>query len=499
MSTEDPALQTQDSADAVERALRAGLEDFELSDEDRALLERGDAALDAEADPRPAAGRGRRRPPERRQVDAGQPDHRPPRGRRRGRARGHPRPRRLRRRVGRPPVHPRRHRRLGHRRHRHPPAGRRAGRDRRRPRRRRAVRRRRHRRRHRRRRELRQAAAPRRQAGRAHRQQGRRPAHRGRRRGAVEPRARPAVARSRRCTGGGAATSSTPCSRCCPRSPRWAAPTSAAARAGSRCSAARTSASPRCSTSSSATSGSSSTASPARPATPSTSWSSSAARRGASSTPPASGAACTRPAGSDFYASLRTQTALEKAEVAVVLVDASEPITEQDVRVIQQVIDAGRALVIAYNKWDLIDEERRHFLEREIERDLVQIPWAPRVNVSARTGRHMDRLVPALETRARLVGHAHLHRSAERLPRRGRRGAPAPGARRQAAPHPLRDPGRHPTRRGSCCSRRGSSRPATGGSSSAACARSSASSAPRSRSRCGCARSAPAAESGRMP
>ncbi|MGL5929378.1 MAG: ribosome biogenesis GTPase Der [Dermatophilaceae bacterium] len=101
--------------------------------------------------------------------------------------------------------------------------------------------------------------------------------------------------------------------------------------------------------------------------------------------------------GADFYASLRTRTALEKAEVAVVLVDAAETITEQDVRVIQQVIDAGRALVIAYNKWDLTDEERRHFLEREIERDLVQVPWAPRVNVSARTGRHLDKLVPALD------------------------------------------------------------------------------------------------------
>lgn len=102
--------------------------------------------------------------------------------------------------------------------------------------------------------------------------------------------------------------------------------------------------------------------------------------------------------GADFYASLRTQTALEKAEVAVVLVDASETIAEQDIRVIQQVIDAGRALVVAYNKWDTLDEERRYYLEREIERDLVQIPWAPRANISARTGRHMDRLVPAIET-----------------------------------------------------------------------------------------------------
>ena len=102
--------------------------------------------------------------------------------------------------------------------------------------------------------------------------------------------------------------------------------------------------------------------------------------------------------GADFYASLRTQTALEKAEVAVVLIDAEEAIAEQDIRVIQQVIDAGRALVVAYNKWDILDEERRHYLEREIEKELVQIPWAPRVNISALTGRHMDRLVPAIET-----------------------------------------------------------------------------------------------------
>jgi len=102
--------------------------------------------------------------------------------------------------------------------------------------------------------------------------------------------------------------------------------------------------------------------------------------------------------GADFYASLRTQTALEKAEVAVVLIDAEDAIAEQDIRVIQQVIDAGRALVVAYNKWDILDEERRHYLEREIEKELVQIPWAPRVNISALTGRHMDRLVPAIET-----------------------------------------------------------------------------------------------------
>jgi GTP-binding protein len=102
--------------------------------------------------------------------------------------------------------------------------------------------------------------------------------------------------------------------------------------------------------------------------------------------------------GADFYASLRTQAALERAEVAVVLLEASERLTEQDTRIISTVVESGRALVLAFNKWDLTDEERRHYLEREIETDLNQVRWAPRVNISARTGRHVDRLVPALDT-----------------------------------------------------------------------------------------------------
>ncbi|MGD9484454.1 ribosome biogenesis GTPase Der [Streptomyces sp. TRM70308] len=102
--------------------------------------------------------------------------------------------------------------------------------------------------------------------------------------------------------------------------------------------------------------------------------------------------------GADYYASLRTAAALEKAEVAVVLLDVSESISVQDLRIISMAVDAGRGLVLAYNKWDTLDDERRFYLEREIERDLVQVRWAPRVNISARTGRHVEKLVPAIET-----------------------------------------------------------------------------------------------------
>ncbi|RLP83322.1 ribosome biogenesis GTPase Der [Mycetocola lacteus] len=101
--------------------------------------------------------------------------------------------------------------------------------------------------------------------------------------------------------------------------------------------------------------------------------------------------------GADFYASLRTSAALEKAEVAVVLIDVTQPISEQDVRIIDLVLESGRALVLAFNKWDQLDDDRRRYLEREIEQDLAHVAWAPRVNISARTGRHLEKLVPALE------------------------------------------------------------------------------------------------------
>jgi GTPase len=101
--------------------------------------------------------------------------------------------------------------------------------------------------------------------------------------------------------------------------------------------------------------------------------------------------------GHEYYASVRTHGAIDAAEVVIVLIDASTPLTEQDQRVLSMVIDAGRALVLAFNKWDVVDEDRRYLLEREIDRELAQVRWAQRVNISAKTGRAVQKLVPALE------------------------------------------------------------------------------------------------------
>lgn len=132
--------------------------------------------------------------------------------------------------------------------------------------------------------------------------------------------------------------------------------------------------------------------------------------------------------GADYYAVLRTQGAIERAEVAVVLLDASEPVSEQDVRVIQQVVDAGRALVLVNNKWDLVDEERQVMLNWEVEHDLAHVSWAPHINLAARTGWHTNRLTRALD--AALAGWR------TRIPT-GRLNAFL-GELQSATPHPLR-------------------------------------------------------------
>ena len=102
--------------------------------------------------------------------------------------------------------------------------------------------------------------------------------------------------------------------------------------------------------------------------------------------------------GSEYYAVLRTEVALERAEVVALVLDASEPLTEQDLKIIRMVEDAGRALVLVMNKWDLVDEDRQTQLEKELDRHLTHITWAQRVNVAAKTGWHRDRLAPALRT-----------------------------------------------------------------------------------------------------
>ncbi len=98
----------------------------------------------------------------------------------------------------------------------------------------------------------------------------------------------------------------------------------------------------------------------------------------------------------ELYSVDRTRRAVGRADLALFVVDASEQLGEQDQRLAAMVRDAGCGVILVVNKWDLVGEDRRHYLEQELDRLLGFTSWAPRVNVSALTGRGVGRIVPWL-------------------------------------------------------------------------------------------------------
>ena len=102
--------------------------------------------------------------------------------------------------------------------------------------------------------------------------------------------------------------------------------------------------------------------------------------------------------GAEYYSSLRTQAAIERAELALVLFDASVPISDQDLKVMSSAVDAGRAIVLVFNKWDAMDEFDKQRLERLWTTEFERVTWAQRVNLSAKTGWHTNRLADAMRT-----------------------------------------------------------------------------------------------------
>ena len=100
--------------------------------------------------------------------------------------------------------------------------------------------------------------------------------------------------------------------------------------------------------------------------------------------------------GAEYFSSLRTQAAIERSELALVLFDASQPISDQDLKVMSQAVDAGRCIVLVFNKWDLMDEFDRQRMERLWKTEFNRVTWAQRVNLSAKTGWHTNRLANAM-------------------------------------------------------------------------------------------------------
>jgi GTP-binding protein len=100
--------------------------------------------------------------------------------------------------------------------------------------------------------------------------------------------------------------------------------------------------------------------------------------------------------GTEYYSLVRALEAIDRADAALFLIDATEGVTHQDQRLAERVDAAGTALVLVLNKWDLLDTEARAEVRRQVEDKLSFLTYAPMLPISALTGRRVHQLLPAL-------------------------------------------------------------------------------------------------------
>jgi GTP-binding protein len=98
----------------------------------------------------------------------------------------------------------------------------------------------------------------------------------------------------------------------------------------------------------------------------------------------------------EYYSLVRALEAIDRADAALLLIDATEGVTHQDQRLAERIDAAGTAIVIVCNKWDLLDAEQRAAVRRQVEDMLGFLAYAPMIPVSALTGRRVHQLLPAL-------------------------------------------------------------------------------------------------------
>lgn len=100
--------------------------------------------------------------------------------------------------------------------------------------------------------------------------------------------------------------------------------------------------------------------------------------------------------GVAFYAVVRSQRAIESADVAVLVLDASEGIARQDERIAAFALSSGCSMIVLANKWDLLDTEARESFLEELSYELWYMPFAPVLRVSAKTGAGITKIVPTI-------------------------------------------------------------------------------------------------------
>ncbi|MDR3128342.1 MAG: ribosome biogenesis GTPase Der [Bifidobacteriaceae bacterium] len=98
----------------------------------------------------------------------------------------------------------------------------------------------------------------------------------------------------------------------------------------------------------------------------------------------------------DYYSSIRTHLAIDRSDVVLFLIDSTQGVTEQDMKILSEVILVGKAIIVAFNKWDLLNEDQKNSIQIDIDTKLDFVNWAPQINFSAKTKWHINRIDKAL-------------------------------------------------------------------------------------------------------
>jgi GTP-binding protein len=97
------------------------------------------------------------------------------------------------------------------------------------------------------------------------------------------------------------------------------------------------------------------------------------------------------------FSIVKALQAMERAQVVIPVLDASEGVTDQDVSLIGLAVERGRALVVVANKWDGLDKDQRRHLKEDLERKLPFLDFAERMTISALHGTAVGDVLPAVE------------------------------------------------------------------------------------------------------
>jgi GTP-binding protein len=144
--------------------------------------------------------------------------------------------------------------------------------------------------------------------------------------------------------------------------------------------------------------------------------------------------------GAEYYSLVRALQAVDLADLALLVIDATEGVTHQDQRLAERIDAAGTAVVILLNKWELLDAEARATVQEDVEDRLAFLGYAPLIKLSAKTGMGVQKLLPALHNSIDAYQRRIPTRELNKLIQEAQLAHQAPGARILYATQGATDP-----------------------------------------------------------